>query len=730
MFYDLNLDDRSYREIEADAVFHIPKEYPEWTNYNPSDPGIMLVKLFSWLKEAQQYHLSRLSIWKRLKYLRLLGAEIRHMRPAKGAVCIEPGLEQIGKEPKLLKGTRFYAGDMAFETEETKRLHPAKLIGAYMLQGESLRRYQNIGNDFEKQMKLYPFGEQPQVGNQCYFVLDRGLHPGCTDEEPRNQGYLTDIYFDICTVYEAARNPVEDDFIPLAKLRWEYFCADGWEESEVEFDHTHEFLQSGKMRFRMQKEMAIDENLGAFQIRVTLEENDYDVAPLIRNIYLNEIDLKQQYTICDYEDHEILLQDEQSRMIGQKSMYPGQDTGTLTLYSSLALAGTGMIELYLKKGKGWILAEGVHRSITKAGEVQVAFHRPDWARERLTCRLSVWEEDFGERRIIGIGDAFANQEYDLNIPDILYDDFEIMVNDREEGTFVTYHKTEDFDNCTPEDPVFLFNPEEQKLFFGNCENGMAPDGEIRVVRLRTSFGKSGNIKADKIRECESFPGLLVKQYKITEGGRDDETPDQCFARFRQELKKINRGVTYSDYEELVKKTPGLLILDSRVIYPTEWEKEGKSLTENEICIVVQTQSYKKRNVCLNEKYRMNLNQMLEKKKMLGTSIRILDPEYIGIAVYAEIAVRPQFADAREQIEEAVRTYLDEKSWEIGRPVLCSTIYGIIDTLPCVWQVRSLTVNARGNGCRHLVNGDVALPPNGLAYLKELDFSIRSQEPEF
>lgn len=727
MFYDLNLDDKSYHEIEEDAVFHIPKEYPEWTNYNPSDPGIMLVQLFSWLKEAQQYHLSRLSTWKRLKYLRLLGAERLFMRPAQGAVCVEPGLEQIGKKVKLLKGTRFYAGDMAFETVEPGCLHPAKLIGAYMLQGENLRRYQNIGNDLEKQIRLYPFGECPQVGNQCYFVLDRGLHD--SDSREADQGYRMDIYFDIRTVYGAVRNPVEDDFIPLAGLEWEFLSTDGWENLEVEADHTHEFLQSGKIRFRMKKEMAADKTLGAYQIRVTLEENNYDVAPLIQNIYLNEVELKQQYTICDYEDHELLLENEEP-LGADSASTQGQEEEILTLHSSLALAGTGKTELYLKKQEGWSLADRVEKSLSENGEVTISFSRPDWAKGRLTCRLSAWEASFGERRVIGTGDAFANQEYGLNVPDILHDDFEIMVKNEEDGTFIPYHKVEDFDHCTPEEPAYILDLEEQKIFFGDCENGMAPDGEIRMLRLRTSFGKSGNIKAGKIRECESHPGLLVKQYKNTEGGRDNETLEQCFGRFRRELKKINRGVTYSDYEELVKHTPGLLILDSRVISPAEWDTEREHLPENEISIVVQTQSYDNRNVCLNEKYRRNLEQMLQKKKMLGTSIRILDPEYIGIAVYGEAAVRPQFQDAREQIEEAVRAYLDEKAWEIGRPVLCSTIYGIIDTLPCVWQVRSLTVNARGTGCRRLVNGDVALPPNGLAYLKELDFSIRFQEPEF
>lgn len=699
MFFELDLDDRTYREIESDAVFHIPREYPEWTNYNPSDPGITLVQLFSWLKEVQQYHLSQISSSKRLKYLRLLGIEMEHIRPADGAVSVEPGLNQVGTEITLPKGTRFFAEDMAFETVEKEWIHPTKLIGAYMVQGEKLSRYHNIGNDFEKQIKLYPFGEIPKIGNQCYFVLDKAL----------SHTFKTDIYFDIRTAYEVTRNPVDDRFIPLAKLRWEYQSKDGWEEMQVVTDDTHELIQSGNIRFCLPGEMAPDTSFGAYQIRVTLIENDYDVAPLIQNIRVNEIGVRQQYTFCDYEDYEIELSDYKD--------------GELFFSSSHYLAKAGRTELYLWRGEGWILETEVKRKPGLNGDARICFRTPDWAEGSLKCRFLVYEEEWEDKRIVGKGDAFANQEWTLNIPDIVYDEFEIMVYDGQSGAFLPYHKVEDFDNCTPEDAVYILDVSGQKILFGNCENGMAPDGDIKVIRLRTSLGKSGNIKANKIRTCEAYPELLVKQYKMTEGGRDDETQEQCFERSRREFRKISRGVTYSDYEELAKKTPGLLILDSRVIPPKEWERDGEELQENQISIVVQPLSYKKRNARLNDKYRQNLSQMFERRKMLGTRIQILNPEYIGISVYAEIVIKPQFQDAEKQIEGAVRSYLDEKTWKIGRPVLSSTIYGIIDTLPCVWQVRALAIDAWGKGVRRLVNGDVGLPPNGLAYLKDLDFSI-------
>lgn len=698
MLYHMNLDDRSYREIEEEAVFHIPREYPEWTNYNLSDPGMTLVQLFSWLAEVQQYHLSRPNAWKRRKYLKLLGTEVQHIRPSFGAVSVEPGLEQTGNSVPLLRGTRFYAGDMVFESVEKEWVHAARLIGAYMIQGTTFQSYHNIGNDFEKQMKLYPFGEFPESGNQCCFVLDQALEGG----------QKVEIYFDICTDYEVKRNPADEFFFPLAELKWEYYGRDGWEEMQVVSDDTCGLVQSGRICFFQQREMAAEPRFQTCQIRVTLEKNDYDVAPLIQNIYLNEIQVRQQCSLCDYETGEI--------------NFSGQED-TFFLCSSLDLAERGRTELYLEKGKGWSLLKEIRREKNQDGDVKLWFRKPEWAEGILQYRLAVFEEEMEEKRILGRGDAFANQEYDLHFPDFVYDSFEIMVYDEEEACFISYEKAEDFDSCTPEDRVYLLDIADKRVLFGDCERGMAPDGEIRILRLKCSLGKSGNIKADKIRECGADPGLLVRQYKMTAGGLDEETLDACFERFRLELKKRERGVTYSDYEELVRTTPGLLILDSRVIPPAAWEDTGNILPENQISVVVQPLSFQGRKAVLSASYKQNIRQRLESRKMLGTRIQILNPEYIGISVYAEIVIKPQFPDARGQMEEAVRSYLDEKTWGIGQPVLSSTLYGILDTLPCVWQVKALSVNAIGNGCRHLVNGDVGLPPNGLAYLDDLDFRI-------
>jgi hypothetical protein len=67
-----NLDDRRYQDLVEEALALIPAHAPEWTNHNPSDPGIMLVELFAFLTEAMIYRLNRVTSRNILSFLKLL----------------------------------------------------------------------------------------------------------------------------------------------------------------------------------------------------------------------------------------------------------------------------------------------------------------------------------------------------------------------------------------------------------------------------------------------------------------------------------------------------------------------------------------------------------------------------------------------------------------------------------------------------------------------------------
>jgi hypothetical protein len=67
------LDDRTFDDLVGEAVNLLPTLAPEWTNHNPSDPGITLIELLAYFTEILIYRLGRITPATRLQFLKLLG---------------------------------------------------------------------------------------------------------------------------------------------------------------------------------------------------------------------------------------------------------------------------------------------------------------------------------------------------------------------------------------------------------------------------------------------------------------------------------------------------------------------------------------------------------------------------------------------------------------------------------------------------------------------------------
>jgi hypothetical protein len=66
------LDDRRYADLMEEARRLIPVHDPDWTNHNPSDPGITLLELFAYLTDMLMYRVDRITDEQRRVFLRLL----------------------------------------------------------------------------------------------------------------------------------------------------------------------------------------------------------------------------------------------------------------------------------------------------------------------------------------------------------------------------------------------------------------------------------------------------------------------------------------------------------------------------------------------------------------------------------------------------------------------------------------------------------------------------------
>lgn len=68
-----NLDDRTFADLTEEARALAPVLYPDWTDHNPSDPGIVLVELLAWLTEMLLFGVNQIPEANTRKFLALLG---------------------------------------------------------------------------------------------------------------------------------------------------------------------------------------------------------------------------------------------------------------------------------------------------------------------------------------------------------------------------------------------------------------------------------------------------------------------------------------------------------------------------------------------------------------------------------------------------------------------------------------------------------------------------------
>jgi hypothetical protein len=62
----------TFDELVHEGLSLIPAHAPDWTNHNPSDPGITLVELLAYFTEVLAYRLGRVTPQAKLQFLRLL----------------------------------------------------------------------------------------------------------------------------------------------------------------------------------------------------------------------------------------------------------------------------------------------------------------------------------------------------------------------------------------------------------------------------------------------------------------------------------------------------------------------------------------------------------------------------------------------------------------------------------------------------------------------------------
>ena len=141
------LDDRRYADIVRDAKSLIPRYTPEWTDHNPSDPGITLIELYAWMTDMLLYRVNQVPERNYVKFLQLLGVERCPAAPARAELTFtlaRPDLDHVivpsGTRVAVSGGGAAGGAPIVFETDEALIALGASLVALQSFDGVGHRR--------------------------------------------------------------------------------------------------------------------------------------------------------------------------------------------------------------------------------------------------------------------------------------------------------------------------------------------------------------------------------------------------------------------------------------------------------------------------------------------------------------------------------------------------------------------------------------------------------------
>lgn len=651
-----------FGELVERAKNGIQNIYPEWTNYNPADTGMALLELFAYMTEAQQFHLEQMGHSHRLALLNLLGVKPHGLQAAK----VFARAEGIESPFWLLKGTKVLVDTLVFEAEQSQYVEKEHVLC------------------HEGGLSFYPFGENPEDG-ACYDIR---LQDELAEE------MVHTLYFDVADDYPVPRNPVvQEEFISFVEVQLQYYDGERYQPCDIIRDTTFGLLQTGILQFRLTGRMGKQGTEYRLRLKAA---GEYDTAPLLRGIYFNMLPFIQRDT--KLECRECALQ-----------------AGKMEFYEVVAdswLAVNGDTVVYVREEKGFRQLREFS-SYIHGGKIHFVFDREVF--REITGTVTIWlvskPKGLSGEEFMFYGNGLPEQQFYLPDSNVQGSFLRVWVEeDGNQGYYTPWYQVPDFAGAGKMERAFVLDEEKGILRFGNGRQGGMPKGQIRIVSYATCAGSRGNIQNNQMGEfCQEQHVVRLYNPLPASGGRNPETVDACMERYREKSREKDRAVTREDYEEVIRRAPGLRIRKVKV-FPSEER-------ENSLEVVVQPYTNGQRILAGNI-YDRNIIRVLEKKKLLGTQIMIKKPEYIGISLRLEVVVKSRYLQAEEKLQEHIRGYFEEHM-DFGKTIVYSRVFGFIDTLPETAGIRALDIHAGGKGVIREHNRDIHIPSHGMVYLEAI-----------
>jgi hypothetical protein len=310
-----DLSSRSFEEMLAEARRRIARSTPElnlgWTDHNESDPGIVLLEVFTWLAQITQERVNLLPGRAYRSLLHLVGLDVQPAMPAV-ADLVFGAVAGAASGAQVAQGTRVGAPPDAngfpvvFETAAALDLVTADLAHVLIYDGSTFSEITPRNEAGAGTIK--PFGDRPQSGSAIYFgfAVPQSAETGWRPFPSR----LTLRAFEPETVPNpspiscaAAPSPVR------AELAWEYLQGPGgtWKPLTIYMDETRALETGGYLLLQGPREIQPAPlwtltDPPNYWVRLRIRNPDYGGRiPEISFFRFNTVRARHEVTVRDLE---------------------------------------------------------------------------------------------------------------------------------------------------------------------------------------------------------------------------------------------------------------------------------------------------------------------------------------------------------------------------------------------------------------------------------------------
>jgi predicted phage baseplate assembly protein len=597
------LDDLRFDRTVEELVRRIPSYAPEWTDHNPSDPGIALIQLFAYVTEQIGYRLNRVPEQNHIELLKLLGVRLQPAHAARTKLAL------LLSNPSTLVGYPLLAGAKAkakpkpgaaspppvYETDAAIDVVPAELVVLASTKNPFLDDLLKTATGRETP-GTFP-DKVPSADTEWLRVIWDGKAPKLKDmpEDPVALGKATGTeqpYLWLGLDFNPALNAGFRDVRVTLTIQ-----LDDDEQPDVTKD------------VRCQPPQAVGEEPLAVDWLAYFDAADRTTKPVTGRIDDDTGHLAHSGTIRFTVPHGIGAITSWAPLRAPATVGP--------LDACFALAET--MSTGLKSFPNWTsmnvatYASILTPSLNKANQVkaaaQPAINHPfdpairalakGWLRLTLPPRkagekvrrlriasfnaVAVTNAETVTNEIVGRGDGRPGQRYLLAHRNVLVETLDVAIQEDPAATtpLVNWREVRNLDEVGPFESAFECDPEAGAVQFGDG-GSIATGGIGRGGRIPPLVPKTGDIVARRYRHGGGLAGEVpvgaittldtpangvagVVNFVAATGGRDAETLEQAKRRARKELSTRSRAVTAADFEWIALQTQEVRVARADIV---------------------------------------------------------------------------------------------------------------------------------------------------------------------